>query len=86
MTSQQEQTIQVKLNAINFDFDYNPWDMPPDYELNNLYTGDIFEVIIDLRDSEHQNRLGIEEQIWEQIGEMWCIKCMDWEILSPVLI
>ena len=40
-------TIQVKITEFDIDWDYNPWDMPPDYDLEREMRHSIFEVEVD---------------------------------------
>ena len=74
--------VKVKLTVLKFDFDYNPWDMPPDYDLESEYTGEIFEVEIDPGASDDENQQGISDQIHEEIGTCWGIDEIEWEVVK----
>ena len=76
------QTIQIKITKFNLDWDYNPWDMPPDYDLERGIRGDLFEVEIDPSLTEDENREFIVEQIIEKEDLMWDIEDIDWEVVT----
>ena len=78
-------TIQVKITEFDIDWDYNPWDMPPDYDLEREMRHSIFEVEVDpsYPDDGDENRQCIFDQIIEQEGFSWQVDNIDWEVITP---
>ena len=74
--------VKVKLTVLKFGFDYNPWDMPPDYGLEDEYIGEIFDVEIYPDLSIDENQQGINDQIHEEIGTCWNIDEIEWEVVK----
>ena len=74
--------IQVKITEFDIDWDWNPWDMPPDYGLEREMRDSTFEVEIDPSLTEDENRQWISDQIREEAGFMWNVENMDWVEVS----
>ena len=81
ITTAQQQIFQVRLIDIEYDFDWNPWGVAPDYRCGGFYSGGVFEVILDPLQDEEEMHSDVVEQVSEQIGEMWHVKQMIWEFL-----
>ena len=70
--------LQIKITEFEINWDWNPWDMPPDYDLEDEMMDKVFEVEYDPSLTEDENRQCISDQIHEQEGFMWQVKEIDW--------